>query len=157
MEEGGISADGDHLLVQTVAGQLAQGLRQVDAGTHAVAGLEGVLPGKLAGHNVAPDVANDHAGVLLLAQHPFENVEGGPVGASGTEGHVPLGQFQGGGGLFLRHCRSGEGGDGGGDVVRIQFPDLGQRPVGPAAEGECQPAFSGQGLQVLLQEGVYLL
>ena len=43
--EGGITADGDDLLVQTVIGQLAQALRHIDAGAHAVAHLIAVMSG----------------------------------------------------------------------------------------------------------------
>ena len=79
------------------------------------------------------------------------------MGTPGAERHFPLGQLQLGGGFLLRQGNAGEGGDGGGHVVRVQLADLGQGPVVPAPERDCEPVLSGQGLQVLFQEGVHLL
>ena len=157
VEEGGVAADSDHLLVQAVVGQLAQALRQVDAGAHAVAGLEGEVAGGLAGHDVAADVAHHGAGMFLLAHHLFQQIERGPVGTAGAEGQVPLRQLQLRGGPLFRQGRAGEGGHGGHHVVRVQFPNFGQRPIGPAGEGDAQLVPPGDGFQIVLQHRVHFL
>ncbi len=133
MEEGGVAAHGDHLLVQAVVSELAQALGHIDAGAHTVAGLPGVLSGGLARHEVAADVSHHHAGVLLLAYGPFEKVEGGPVGAARAKAHLPDGKLQLGGGLLFRRHRAGELRDGAGDHVRVQLSHGGQC-VAPAQE-----------------------
>ena len=133
MEEGGIAAHGDHLLVQAVVGQLAQPLGHADAGAHAVAGLPGILPGGLARHEVAADVAHHHAGVLLLPHGPLQKVEGGPVGAARAEAHLPDGELQLARGLLFGQGRAGEAADGGGNHVRVQLAHGGQGVV-PAQE-----------------------
>ena len=157
VEEGGVAADGDHLLVQAVVGQLAQGLRQVDAGAHAVAGLEGILAGGLAGHDVAADVADDDAGVLLLPQHLLQNVESGAVGAAGAEGQLPLDQRLLRGDLLLRQLGASQEGDGLGHIVGVQLADLRQRAVAAAGEHNAHLMAAGDGLQVVLQNRVHFL
>ena len=156
MEEGGVAAHGDHLLVQAVVGQLAQALGHVDAGAHAVAGLPGVLPGGLACHEVAADVAHHHAGVLFLAHGPLEKVERRPVWAARAEAHLPDGELQVSGGLFLRQGRAGEAADGGGNHVRVQLTHGGQGAA-PAQEPDLHALPARQGLDRPLQEGVHFL
>ena len=77
--------------------------------------------------------------------------------ASGAESQIPDRQRRiKGGNLPFGLGHAGEGGHGGGDVLRIQFADPGQGPVGPAQEGKGQPVPARDGLDVLLQEGIHL-
>ena len=138
-------------------GQLAQSLRQIDTGAHAVAGLKGILAGGLAGHDITADVANDGAGVLLLPQDLLQDVEGGAVGATGAEGQLPLDQGLLRGDLLLRQLGAGQQRNGPGHVVGVQLADLGQGAVFTAGESDLHLVAAGDGLQVALQDGVHFL
>ena len=154
MEEGRIAAHGDHLLLQAVIGQLSQALGNIDAGAHAVADLEAVLPRGLSGHEIAADIAHNHAGIFLLPQGLFQQEEGGAVRASGAEGHFSDRQVQICGRLLFRQRRARQDRDGLFNIIGVQLADFRQRAVGTSPEDDLQSVFPRQGFQRLLQEGV---
>ena len=158
MEKGRIAAHRHHRLTHAEIAELAQSLGQIDAGTHAVAGLVNIVACLLAAHDIASDIADHHTRFFGTAlERAFQKEKCRPVRTSGAEIQFPFQK------RFRLACR---GIDRGRDLrqlpdrihnyVRIQFPDPGKTPVPAPGKMDLKPMLPRQGLKPFFQERIHL-